>query len=334
VAPAEDELVEAVLESGLLHADETSWPERGHGLWLWVFTAAAVTLYYIAGRGKELLESLRFQGWLMTDGWISYRGFPRRLRCWAHLIRKARGLTESYQREARAFGRPVLDTLKALMAAVYAAREGPPADLPRQHAASLAKLRAACEQAQRHDHAKTHALAVELLNDWDAIFQVLAHPELPLSRVEVWRGSRRSRLSVPAPFVWRCLTSRSVVPFPHPARRTRRADFPQRALFQGLRPSHSNGRRGAATGVSVPTYRDWSGYWRYPVPCLPRLRINQIRRRRATPRHRGVVDLPLGYPHAQQRLGLILCLQLLLQSFQPQVSCCRFVLGFRLQCRL
>jgi transposase len=192
VAPAEDELVEAVLESGLLHADETSWPERGQGLWLWVFTAATVTLYYVAGRGKELLENLLegFQGWLMTDGWISYRGFPRRLRCWAHLIRKARGLTESYQREARAFGRQVLDTLKALMAAVYAAREGPPADLPAIHADLRAKLRAACEQAQHHDHAKTHALAVELLNDWDAIFQVLHHPELPLTNNEAERALR------------------------------------------------------------------------------------------------------------------------------------------------
>lgn len=136
VAPAEDELVEAVLKSQLLHADETSWPERDQGLWLWVFTAATVTLYYIAGRGKELLENLLegFQGWLMTDGWIAYRGFPRRLRGFAHLIRKARGLTESYHHEARAFGRQVLDTLKALMAAVYAAREGPPADLPAIHA--------------------------------------------------------------------------------------------------------------------------------------------------------------------------------------------------------
>ena len=192
VAPAEDELVEAVLASHLLHAGETSWPERGQGLWLWVFTAAAVTLYYVAGRGKELLDNLLagYTGWLMTDGWIAYRGFPRRLRCWAHLIRKARGLTESYHREARAFGRQVLDTLKALMAAVYAAREGPPVDLPARHAGALAKLRAACEQAQHHDHAKTHALAVELLNDWDAIFQVLHHPELPLTNNAAERALR------------------------------------------------------------------------------------------------------------------------------------------------
>jgi hypothetical protein len=192
VAPAEDELVAAVRASGLLHADETSWPEWGQGLWLWVFTAAAVTLYYVAGRGKELLENLLggFQGWLMTDGWIAYRGFPRRLRCWAHLIRKARGLAESYHREARAFGRQVLDTLEALMAAVYAAREGPPTDLPVSHADLLAKLRSACERLQHHDHVKTHALAVELLHDWDAIFQVLHHPELPLTNNEAERALR------------------------------------------------------------------------------------------------------------------------------------------------
>jgi transposase len=76
------------------------------------------------------------------------------------------------------------------MAAVYAAREGPPVDLPVIHADALAKLHAACERLQHHDHAQTHALAVELLNDWDAIFQVLHHPELPLTNNEAERALR------------------------------------------------------------------------------------------------------------------------------------------------
>lgn len=53
VAPAEEELVLAVLDSALLHADETSRPEQGHLLWLWVFRSLTVTLYYLARRGKE-----------------------------------------------------------------------------------------------------------------------------------------------------------------------------------------------------------------------------------------------------------------------------------------
>ena len=54
-------------------------------------------------------------------------------------------------------------------------------DLPGQHAAALATLRTACEQHRGSDRGKTHALAVELLNDWEAIFQVLQHPALPLT---------------------------------------------------------------------------------------------------------------------------------------------------------
>jgi hypothetical protein len=193
VAPAEEELVQAVLASELLHADETPWPEHDQTLWLWVFRSLTVTLYYVAGRGKELVENVLdgFTGWLMSDGWASYRHYPRRLRCWAHLVRKARGLAQSCHGEARAFGKLVLETLEALMAAVYAAREGPPpVALPTQHAPLLAALRAACEQRQGSAHPKTHALAVELLNDWEAIFQVLAHPELPLTNNEAERALR------------------------------------------------------------------------------------------------------------------------------------------------
>ena len=128
VAPAEEELVQAVLASDLLHADETSWPEAQQTLWLWVFVATTAILYYFAGRGKELVENVLdgFTGWLMSDGWGSYRHYPHRLRCWAHLVRKARGLAQSCDRQARAFGQLVLTTLETLMAAVYAAREGPP----------------------------------------------------------------------------------------------------------------------------------------------------------------------------------------------------------------
>ena len=77
------------------------------------------------------------------------------------------------------------------MAAVYAAREGPPSvDLPAQHAPLLAALRAAGDRRQHSDHTKTHALAVELLNDWEAIFQVLSHPELPLTNNAAERALR------------------------------------------------------------------------------------------------------------------------------------------------
>lgn len=68
-----------------------------------MFVAATATLYDVAGRGKELVQNVLdgFTGWLTSDGWMTYRDDPRRLRCWAHPIREARGLAQSCDREAR-----------------------------------------------------------------------------------------------------------------------------------------------------------------------------------------------------------------------------------------
>lgn len=45
VAPAQMERVQAILDSDLLHADDTSWPEHGQPRWRWVFRSLTVTLY-------------------------------------------------------------------------------------------------------------------------------------------------------------------------------------------------------------------------------------------------------------------------------------------------
>jgi len=57
----------------------------------------------------------------------------------------------------------------------------------------------------------------------------------------MWRGGLRFCLSVAAPFVWRCLNSRTITPFPHPPHRTGHADFPHPALGQDSMPLHTKG---------------------------------------------------------------------------------------------
>ena len=57
-----------------------------------------------------------------------------------------------------------------------------------------------------------------------------------IGRVGMWRGGCRWNLSVAASFVWRCLTSSTVAPFPHPAHRTGHADLPHPALGQDFTP--------------------------------------------------------------------------------------------------
>lgn len=194
VAPLEKELVKAVEQSELLHADETPWPEQGaSSLWLWVFISSTVVLYYVSHRGQELVRNLLedFKGVLMSDGWQSYRWLPQRLRCWEHLKRKAQGLAESLDTEAQGFGKEVLVLWNELQNAVRKAREGPPGvSLRSEWEHRLQVFRARCEVMQGYDHDKTRALAIEFLNDWEAIFRILENPFWPLTNNEAERALR------------------------------------------------------------------------------------------------------------------------------------------------
>ncbi|WP_367190429.1 transposase [Burkholderia sp. Ed8] len=71
---------------------------------------------------------------------------------------------------------------------------------------------------------------------WPYLIRYVDDGRLPLGRVEMWRGGSRPGLSVAAPFVWRCPNNLTIAPFPHPAHRTGRADFPHPALFQNIKP--------------------------------------------------------------------------------------------------
>lgn len=183
MAPLEEELLEAIEESELLHADETGWKENGKTVWLWVLRTATVTFYIIGSRSWEVIATAleNFAGWLMSDGYTQYRKYGKRLRCLAHIIRKARGLSESTDPEAAAFGETVLDFLQFVVKAIYRARGDPSIDLQQQFAQRLDTLKKLCELYRDHPHEKTRQLARELLNDWDAIWNVLAFPHLPIT---------------------------------------------------------------------------------------------------------------------------------------------------------
>jgi IS1 family transposase len=199
LAPVEEELVKDLLNESLLHADETSHKEAGTLLWLWVFITASTALFFIGYRSKEIFNNLlascssTFEGWLMSDGYCIYRDYPKRLRCWAHLIRKARGLCDSYTEEIRSYGKQVNDHLDDLMDAIYAAREGPDegkVSILDAHKKTLKQLKALCEEMTEATHKKTRELGVEFLNDWEAIFRILDYPAWPLTNNEAERALR------------------------------------------------------------------------------------------------------------------------------------------------
>jgi transposase len=193
VEPIEDQLVEELQEAALAYADETPWKEWGQLLWLWVITTPTICLYFIGYRSREILSNVfgeAFAGWLMSDGYQVYRQFKNRLRCWAHLLRKARGLKDGLTAEGQGFGSLSYALLTELMEAVYRAREGPPVNLQAQFAERLEAFHALCASYRDCAHEPTRALAREFLNDWEAIWIVLAHPCLPLTNNEAERALR------------------------------------------------------------------------------------------------------------------------------------------------
>ena len=194
VEPLEAELVEEIQAAVLAHADETPWKEWGKLLWLWVIVTPTVCLFLIGDRSKEIMCNLfgeQFRGWLMSDGYSVYRKYKNRLRCLAHVSRKARGLEEAFNAEAVTFGREVKQWLDRLMKAIVDARESPPQTcLAITFAAELAAFKQLCERNRNAKHDKTRALAREFLNDWDAFWIVLQYPFLPLTNNEAERALR------------------------------------------------------------------------------------------------------------------------------------------------
>jgi transposase-like protein len=195
VAPLENDLVAEIEQAALVHADETSWREAGQALWLWVFVTAQTVLYQIGYRTQEIVAnvlSAAFQGELMTDGYRVYRAYPNRLRCWAHLMRKLVGLSESTERRVAAIGQQLQGVFSGLQDAIYTARESeaPPGSLASANATAIDTLRHTCERHRDDPHPQLRAVVREFLLDWEVILRPLSDPWLPLTNNEAERALR------------------------------------------------------------------------------------------------------------------------------------------------
>lgn len=99
--PTYEWLVEALRKAGVVHADETGWRVSRRSAWLWVFASKDITIYAIRfSRGHEVPADMLgedFSGVLIVDGLASYDVLECvKGRCVAHILRRARGLTEDH----------------------------------------------------------------------------------------------------------------------------------------------------------------------------------------------------------------------------------------------
>lgn len=274
--PLVDALRQALLGRGVLHADETPVamlaPGTGktHRAYVWSYgttqfdSLQAVVYDFVESRaGKHAQAFLgEWSGALVCDDFSGYKGLFRdgvtEAGCMAHARRKFHELWANHQSP---LGKEALGFFRLLYDVEELGR-----DLDAEQRRRLRQLQAKpiadtlrewlALQRQRATAGTALAKALDYsLGRWEALTWYLADGNVPIGRVEKWRGGGRLGLSVDRAFRLRCPSNSAVTPFPLPAHRTGRAAFPHPALFQRIRPSRSASQRGAATNGSVPTAR-------------------------------------------------------------------------------
>lgn len=93
------EFVQAA-ENVSVHADETSFKEKGKKMWAWIAITCHIAVFIIRkSRGKKVAQELlgsNFMGMLCSDRYSAYQWIPASQRqiCWAHLDRDFRKIAE------------------------------------------------------------------------------------------------------------------------------------------------------------------------------------------------------------------------------------------------
>lgn len=94
LAPVEHQIKEALIESPVIHQDETGMRVAGKGYWEHVTSTARLTHYQVdASRGQEALNRIgilpHFQGISIHDGWASYFLYDcEHALCLVHVLRE------------------------------------------------------------------------------------------------------------------------------------------------------------------------------------------------------------------------------------------------------
>lgn len=96
-----DEIKKRIRFSKIVYVDETSFSVLGKNQWVWVFkTADDILLVIRPSRGSNVLEEIlgkEYSGTVICDCWRAYNFLSnaRLQRCWAHLLRKSKVLSDS-----------------------------------------------------------------------------------------------------------------------------------------------------------------------------------------------------------------------------------------------
>jgi len=90
-------MLEEIRNAPYVHADETGFRKDGQNGYVWgVFTKTISILDATMSRARINIEKLlgNFKGVVVVDGYNAYDIFPKKQRCWSHLIREFKNYSE------------------------------------------------------------------------------------------------------------------------------------------------------------------------------------------------------------------------------------------------
>jgi transposase len=119
IHPHYEAIAEQARAAKVNYVDETAWYQHGVLTWLWVMVNPTVAFFHVqASRSQAAFKALieHWSGILVSDGYGVYRQWlHRRQTCLAHLIRRARGLSERKEPELARFGCRMMAELQRLV---------------------------------------------------------------------------------------------------------------------------------------------------------------------------------------------------------------------------
>jgi len=120
------ELIERIRLSKVVYADETQLKVNGITFYIWTFTTDTDSLFVIRkSRAKKVIDEILgvgYKGVICCDGWRAYSRYSDNLqRCWAHLIREAKSLSEKHVNFSWFY-----DAIRKIFEQIHKIREKPP----------------------------------------------------------------------------------------------------------------------------------------------------------------------------------------------------------------
>lgn len=122
-----EEVVAAIKNEPVVHADETGHRIAGKRAWIWLALSLTMAVFFArASRSKKVaLEILgeNFGGILVSDRYPGYLWVQRRQFCWAHLCRDFQKLVD-YGGQAAVFSNPILDYMTEMFTLWHKFKDG------------------------------------------------------------------------------------------------------------------------------------------------------------------------------------------------------------------